>query len=754
MAGPEPNPFHPLPHCTMPSRLFHRLCSHSLFIAASALGISASAQFAPNPPAQAAAPSPPPCAGRAGRPRAAGRGPGQPLWLGLQITHQPDWHTYWKNPGDSGLPTELTWQLPAGLDAGDIAWPVPHKIAIGTLANWLRRHRAAAVPVTVARPSPPAHWPRTLPCSSRPHGWCAARNASPKKATSPATAHPEHHRAAQRAFDAAQKAQPQPLAKPSAQQQAQVDGDALQVRVAGLPAALRGKTLDLFPEMPEVLHNCAPGTSSGGKATYGRPASRSPSNAATAPAPCPWCWPSACKAAPAPPRVPGRSDRAGPLAGRGRQGQRVARAGSSAQGQCGPGGQVGCPCGALRRIQPHAHRRTAGRLAGRAHPQPHALRVPGAGHQGGGLYPPRTRPARTAASAAWPTPPGGAVFPRAGCAHAGPAGCGRGRGWGFQLQSPAVVAALAGLFTLIGLNLAGVFEFETCCPSSVASLQARHPVADSFLTGVLAVAVASPCTAPFMAPPMGLTATLPAAQALAVFAALGLGLALPHLAASLPARRGTPRPALVRGWTPSAASWPSPCSPPWCGWCGCWASKAASMARPPADLAGRPGRWPGRWSCKAAHGAGWAAWPVAMVLLLWALAPNVTRMAEVATKPANATATAAQGWQPGPPAPRGLAASGRPVFVDFTAAWCVTCQYNKKTTLANAEVLADLHAKNVALLRPTGRAATPPSPPPWPSWAATACRCMCSTAQASPGGADRSAERGRSAQHHRAVVRP
>ena len=78
-----------------------------------------------------------------------------------------------------------------------------------------------------------------------------------------------------------------------------------------------------------------------------------------------------------------------------------------------------------------------------------------------------------------------------------------------------MVAALAGLFTLIGLNLVGVFEFGNMLPTSVASLQARHPVADSFLTGVLAVAVASPCTAPFMGASMGLTATLPAAQALA-----------------------------------------------------------------------------------------------------------------------------------------------------------------------------------------------------------------------------------------------
>ena len=117
-------------------------------------------------------------------------------------------------------------------------------------------------------------------------------------------------------------------------------------------------------------------------------------------------------------------------------------------------------------------------------------------------------------------------------------------GWGFQLQQPLVVAALAALFTLIGLNLAGVFEFGSVLPSSVASLQARHPVADSFLTGVLAVAVASPCTAPFMGASVGLTATLPAAQALLVFAVVGLGLALPYLLASwVPAMaRALPRP--------------------------------------------------------------------------------------------------------------------------------------------------------------------------------------------------------------------
>ncbi|MCD6078938.1 MAG: thiol-disulfide interchange protein DsbD-like protein, partial [Ramlibacter sp.] len=61
---------------------------------------------------------------------------GKPLWLGLQLTHQPGWHSYWKNPGDSGLPTQLQWTLPSGMDAAEIAWPAPEKMFIGPLANY------------------------------------------------------------------------------------------------------------------------------------------------------------------------------------------------------------------------------------------------------------------------------------------------------------------------------------------------------------------------------------------------------------------------------------------------------------------------------------------------------------------------------------------------------------------------------------------------------------------------------------------
>ncbi|MNV25420.1 Thiol:disulfide interchange protein DsbD precursor [compost metagenome] len=89
----------------------------------------------------------------------------------------------------------------------------------------------------------------------------------------------------------------------------------------------------------------------------------------------------------------------------------------------------------------------------------------------------------------------------------------------------------------------------------------------------------------------------------------------------------------------------------------------------------------------------------AMSLLVWAFAPHITHIptAQAATPSTQASATGWQPWAPG--AAEQIVATGRPVFVDFTAAWCVTCQYNKKTTLANADVLADLQTKNVALLR-------------------------------------------------------
>eukprot|EP01038_Epipyxis_sp_PR26KG_P018549 gene18549-26207_t len=121
----------------MPSRLFHRLAATLFFIAASALWTSASAQLGTKTSGQGTSVVTTPYV-RAELLAHAPQGvaPGQPLWLGLSITHQPEWHTYWKNPGDSGLPTTLKWSLPAGSQVGQIDWPAPKRLPIGPLVNY------------------------------------------------------------------------------------------------------------------------------------------------------------------------------------------------------------------------------------------------------------------------------------------------------------------------------------------------------------------------------------------------------------------------------------------------------------------------------------------------------------------------------------------------------------------------------------------------------------------------------------------
>ena len=245
-------------------------------------------------------------------------------------------------------------------------------------------------------------------------------------------------------------------------------------------------------------------------------------------------------------------------------------------------------------------------------------------------------------------------------------------GWGFQLQSPTFVAALALLFALIGLNLIGLFELPGVLPGSLAAARARHPVLDHGLTGVLAVAVASPCTTPFMGAALGAALALPTAQALAVFAALGTGMAAPYLAAALwpglARRMPRPGPWMVRFRT--AMAFPMFATVIWLVWvlgqqAGIDAAAATVIV------------------------AGAAAWS-------WSTLRAEPERSATATGPLRS----AGAWQPWSTAALAQArADGRPVFVDFTAAWCVTCQINKRATLSDAEVLQAFRANDVLLLR-------------------------------------------------------
>ena len=685
--------------------IFSRIHFATLLIAISAASMPAAAQLASKPGAVVTTPHV-----RAELIAHApdGVAPGAPVWVGLQITHQPEWHTYWKNAGDSGLPTEMAWTLPAGVSTGEIAWPVPTKIPVGNLANYGYENTVLLpVPLEVSTLyKPPVALGGGTPAMDirLKASWLVCRKECiPEEGTFtlplPLQGSTALHKAE---FDAALAVQPQPLAKAGT---IEVDGHNLKVRLEGLPAAVQGKTLGFFPETPEVIRTAAVSgkdwTQSwqGGTWTATLPLADQRSASPTV-MPVVVALAEADRQAGQP--VAWRAE--APVTG-------AWPAGTAPRAEVSPALQAALTANAAKATAP----------AGDA-PAPSSTTFMAAllGALIGGLLlnlMPCVFPILAIKVLGFARQAGNASAHRkAGLAYTGGVmlsflalgggmlalrAAGAGLGWGFQLQSPGVVAALAALFTLIGLNLVGVFEFGRAAPSSVCSAQAKHPLANDFLSGVLAVVIASPCTAPFMGVSLGFAIGLPAGQALLLFAALGFGLALPYL---------------VAGFVPAVA-YLLPKPGPWMGTLR--RLLAFPMFATVAWLVWVLGQQSG------IDGAGTLlALLVCLAAIVWALTlrgrtrvviatvligftavltatigRNVLQVVEPA-RLAAASGTAGQRWQPwSAERVSELSGAGQPVFIDFTAAWCVTCQYNKKSTLSDAAVLADFDAKKVAMLR-------------------------------------------------------
>lgn len=608
-----------------------------------------------------------------------GLAPGAPLWLGLKIEHKPHWHTYWKNPGDSGLPTTVEWTLPAGWQAGEIQWPTPKKLPLGPLMNFgYEDTLLLPVPVTVGA-APGGETEIRLSAE-----WLVCKDVCIPEGgdfvlrlpAGPVTAHATLFRDAQEAL---------PRALPEARATAELRDGALQVRVEGLPAAWQGRAIEFFPETPGVLDNATrPQTQWAGgvwQASLPLDAYRS-EGPAVLPAVLATTNEIAGVQVPVNVTTPWP---ALPAAGAGAEAAAPALGNASVTPPPGLAMGLGLALlaalagGALLNLMPCVFPVLS-------------LKVLGFAAHG------QDRRAQLAGGLSYTVGVVLSFVALAGVLLALRAG-GEQLGWGFQLQSPLVVAGLAALFTLIGLNLAGVFEFGSVLPSSLASARAKHPLADSFLTGVLAVAVASPCTAPFMGASLGLAVTLPTAQALLIFAALGLGMALPYLAAAAwPAvARALPRPGPWMLHFKQVMAFPMFATVVWLVWVlgqqagidGVAALLGLLVALAFVAWAlGSPGL-----SRTARGGFGATAALLLAAAVYWA-APALQ------TQAIAATASAEERWQPWSAERVAQAqAAGQPVFVDFTAAWCVTCQYNKRTTLADAEVLGDFEARNVLLLR-------------------------------------------------------
>ncbi|MCO4089651.1 MAG: protein-disulfide reductase [Limnohabitans sp.] len=641
---------------------------------------------------------------------------GQTFWLGLQIEHQPQWHTYWQNPGDSGLPTRLQWQLPAGLQAGDIAWPLPKKIPIGTLANYGYDGRLLlVVPVTVAAAF---QFPVTggLPLQLQAEWLVCRQECIPQEGrfslnlTSSAAQTPHAT-----LFATAQKLRPQTLPQrqeggswvSGGQTTVSDDGQQLRLRVHGLPPSWRGQTLSTFPATTNVVHNAAvqgkdwtqhwqgsvwnaaiPVSPERGDSpkTMRWVIAMGQESSPKAPAyeihtPVLGTWPALAQATPA--EISPALARALAENARAAQAPLPTSQATTALGLTLAilGALVG---GLLLNLMPCVFPVLAIKVLGLTHADSSQAQ-----HRSAGL-------AYTTGLVA--------SFMLLGGLMLALRAAGEQLGWGFQLQSPPVVAALALLFTLLGLNLAGVFEFGQILPSSLATLQSRHPTVNAALSGALSVAVASPCTAPFMGASLGLAIALPVWQALLVFAAMGLGMALPYLAASWwpGIARTLPRPGAWMVTFRQAMAFPMFATVIWLLWVlgqqtgidG--ASGLLALLLTVAWLA---------WALGLQGPTRWLMVGLGLALLLW-LGSNWLPLA-LREAPAVSTAssndkspTGQPQWQAWSDADmQAHLAAGRRVFVDFTAAWCVTCQYNKKTTLADPQVLSDFAARQVVLMR-------------------------------------------------------
>lgn len=624
------------------------------------------------------------------------------VWVGLQLAHQPKWHSYWKNPGDSGLPTRFSWTMPVGVIAGDIAWPIPQKFRLGDLENFGYGDTILlAVPLIITPAFKPSLLNSNLDITLKAE-WLVCKDVCIPEEGEFALSIPIKGSTAIHAavFEAAFKAQPKPIlasagaGAPSSR--ALVEGNELKFEIQGLPSELRGKMLDFYPETAEVVNNGAIGNASNKQEWQGD------------------VWRVSL------PLSPHRSQSPTVMPVVLKHGEQAWRADVAVQGAWPKAAAVATVSPGLAAAL--AANQTAVQNANlTAAPVNLTLFVALLGALLGGLilnlmpcvfpilalkvvsftrHASDTQAHRRSGVAYF----AGVVlsFVALGAVFLALRAAGEQLGWGFQLQNPLVVAGLAVLFTVLGMNLAGLFEFGSVLPSSVATAWAKSPTVDSFLSGVLAVAVASPCTAPFMGASLGLALGLPVVEALLIFAAIGVGMALPYVAASfIPAvARALPKPGVWMDTFKKFMAFPMFATVVWLVWV---LGQQSGIDGAGALLAILLVLCMVLWSLTL-QGKSKAYFAIISIAILaymtLAIGVNITKNVAIPVASAQAGEMPGERWQVWEPGlVDQLLAKGQPVFVDFTAAWCVTCQFNKKSTLSKPELLAEFDAKKVQLLR-------------------------------------------------------
>ncbi len=718
--------------------------------------------------------------------------PGEPFRLGLRLKHDQHWHTYWRNPGDTGFPTRFEIEGPADTQYGDIVWPAPQRYSVGPLANYGYEGET----LLAREVSLPADYKRRQARFRVRAEWLICRDVcvpgeAPLELSLPVggVTVPADDRAAR--FDEAAGRAPLAGSAPLQARWWQRGAEAMLVLPPELTAGKAPQRVSFLPYFAEVIRPAAPQNLvelAGETGRYALALEVDEQTIRSAEA----GWENSGGVllidGQRPVEVVLQRQTVVPVAGRtvsvdkpievdlggGQQQAAASKNNGGLLGQLSLNGKAADASAAT---------------AGAGQPAPSSGAVSTAPSTGGVASPGETA-AQPGAEASWLSRMLGTdagsllwtmaaavlgglilnlmpcVFPVIGLKvlsfteaaagrpaearrHAlvfclgvmttfvalalllvGLRSLGQVAGWGFQLQSPVFVAAMALLFVAIGLNLFGVFEAGSSFTrfGNVPMIgTVRSSYTGSFMTGVMAVVVATPCTAPFMGSAVGFTLGSSALQVVLVFSALGFGMGIPYLVLVSSNRLLTrlPRPGPWLQTFRQLLAFPMFLTAAWLVWVMAIQTDAQGVlllliaAILLSFAAWIYGRWQFELRPSAARSApAWlflAVLSVAACVLIVSRLPVVADAATTAAVPqtqrrAEATAClpgadgklpeSCQGWQPWSPERVAAArAVGQPVFIDFTAAWCLSCQVNKRVALDREDMLREFRRRNILLLR-------------------------------------------------------
>jgi len=595
---------------------------------------------------------------------------GRTFWIALRQEITPGWHTYWMNPGDAGEPPRIEWTLPAGFTAGEIQWPPPERIAAGPAMSY-GYSREVVLPIAVT--APPGLGPGARVTLRGQASWivcektCVPEEAAialtlPVTATTPA---PDPRGAP--LIAAARRAVPAPSPWP-ASFVATPERVTFAIAARGLDAQ-RVSEAWFYPARWGAIEHAAPQRWRIDDAGLTLEVARGPLPEAVA----------------------------GPLEGvlvvSERLDSGIAHQAFAVRAEpraAGPGLSLlqaaalalagGLVLNLMPCVLPVLSVKALG-LVRHASGRRAALRVHGLAYTGGVL-------------GSFALVAGTLLGLRAG---------GQQLGWGFQLQSPVFVTLLAYVLFVMALSLSGVIVVGARWTGAGQALTGRAGYIGSFFTGALATVAATPCTAPFMSAALGYAVTQPWTSALLVFEALGLGLALPYLLLTLvPAwQRLLPAPGSWMVRLEQLLALPLYASVAWLLWV---VSQQAGPSGVAAALAGLVliAFAVGLYRISRAAGGRWRRVATASVVALGVAAIGAAALDSLVDTRAAARGARAEGgaWEPfSPQRLAELRAAGTPVFLNVTAAWCLTCLVNERVALRSSAVTDAFVRKGVVRLK-------------------------------------------------------